>query len=293
MKMEECEKRRERVELVLGNKNNEIEELKKVIYESCVMNIIPVDSVYECENGLISTNRDIVMRLVRILGEKEKIRSLIGMAVQFYLWKEQRVWKWAVSQPKEIPIQFTPKRPLSGVEYVYSSLVSRVTFDDSYNSRTVFVSSEHFLLPPRIYQLNIIGSGSVGVGLTSKTTLPSLHHTSLCAKNETCMLHWNTIFVGSSAVVDGLGLWHWSGQPPVALRLELNPSEHTLHFVVNGRLVPHYVAEVPWDVCFAVCNFNGLSAAGEVRSLSSVLMPMPMPTAHSNSAAFKRWVWKS
>lgn len=60
---------------------------------------IEVDDEYECVNGLIGVNRDIVMKLLKIFrtelfSGEEKIRSVIDIGEIMYLWSEQRVFQF-------------------------------------------------------------------------------------------------------------------------------------------------------------------------------------------------------
>lgn len=55
-------------------------------------------------NGLVDLNRDIVMKLIRIIRDKKKARNIIGMTETFYVWTKQRVFRWAMNSllvPKE------------------------------------------------------------------------------------------------------------------------------------------------------------------------------------------------
>lgn len=84
--------------------------------------ILQVENAYECTNGLIGLNRDVVMKLIKIVGRNEmgnkKIKNvqfiffyfcfilcigwfgyvskqLVGMGNEIHVWKTQKIFKWA------------------------------------------------------------------------------------------------------------------------------------------------------------------------------------------------------
>lgn len=54
-----------------------------------------VEEEFELLNGLIDLNRDIVMKLLKLIEDEKKCRNIIGMASAFYEWSKQSIFRWA------------------------------------------------------------------------------------------------------------------------------------------------------------------------------------------------------
>jgi curved DNA-binding protein CbpA len=47
-------------------------------------------------NGLLSLNRDIIMRLIKVINDINKTRAIIGVGKALYIWSQQKIFEWAV-----------------------------------------------------------------------------------------------------------------------------------------------------------------------------------------------------
>ncbi|GHS90887.1 hypothetical protein AGMMS49949_00350 [Alphaproteobacteria bacterium] len=48
---------------------------------------------YEIINGMVGMNRNVVLRLLKVCWEAEKVRQMMGMCLQTKNWTEQRMYK--------------------------------------------------------------------------------------------------------------------------------------------------------------------------------------------------------
>lgn len=56
-------------------------------------------------DGLVGLNRDILMKLLKIIEDSTKIRNIIGMTKLFYVWSKKSIFRWARCKVN-IPIIF-------------------------------------------------------------------------------------------------------------------------------------------------------------------------------------------
>jgi hypothetical protein len=71
---------------------------KEIVDNASVIEVIVVEDKenYSLSNGLVDLNRDILMKLIKIIGKDErKIRNIVGMAYVFYVWRKCRNFRWA------------------------------------------------------------------------------------------------------------------------------------------------------------------------------------------------------
>lgn len=171
-------------------------------------------------------------------------------------------------------ISFEPKTPPCGVRYVHPTTVS---FDQQARWWTVRILPDIAMLwslstmLSNIYLLKVSSVHAI-LGLALSSGFPSLCHTWLWSRDDTCTIFSNSLFTGTSQACPISG---WGPvlpkSPPVAVQLELNMIAHTLHIFVKGRQAPCCVTGVPADVCFAVGN-SGFKNSGmvEVHSLQRI-----------------------
>lgn len=81
----------------LENLNLRLGQQNKIIFESVIVEAIIVDGERNnfISNGLVDLNRDVLMRLVKIIRNEKKIRDIIGMTTVFYSWSKSHVFCWA------------------------------------------------------------------------------------------------------------------------------------------------------------------------------------------------------
>lgn len=91
----------ERIKNEIGRKNifdkmGLFRKTKDIIENASIISPITVggDMNYYMENGIIDVNRDIMMKLLRIVRDKMKIRNIIGMGEVFYIWSKQPIFRW-------------------------------------------------------------------------------------------------------------------------------------------------------------------------------------------------------
>lgn len=102
---------------VLIKLNAEKEEIERYINNMEEISIISVDEEQRklLSNGLVDLNRDVLMRLIKIMQDKDKTRTIIGMTQTFYVWSKKRIFSWArTNAPALSPAPTpTPERPPS------------------------------------------------------------------------------------------------------------------------------------------------------------------------------------
>lgn len=255
------------METVLRQHDQDLSELKKIIEKSHSIWIIYVGSEYEIVNGLIGIG-GVVMKLIKMLDEK-KVRNLIGIGQQLYVWKEQDTWKFAISN-LEYSIAFLPKTAVEGVTYSASLL----TFDGDL-SRTVCIEQDISISRTFVLDVGVCG-GCLYIGLAVKSAFPDLYYTYTDSRNGTCSIYHDGLFCGKKCVCKGMA--NWNGNDMLAspvfspVRLEFSQRMHTLHFAIADRQLPHCVTGVPMNVFFVISCYgkDNVARAIQVRSLRAV-----------------------
>jgi hypothetical protein len=63
------------------------------------LKIVCAEQEYEVYNGMIGFNRDVLMKLIKIIGMdfafEKKIRSIIGTGQETLEWSKHKIWIWA------------------------------------------------------------------------------------------------------------------------------------------------------------------------------------------------------
>lgn len=238
-------------------------EIAPKLSSSVLYSAIPVDLkfCYVLPNGLVDVNRDIFIKLIKIIEDGEKIKHLIGMTGQFYMWSKHKNFRYArIGKAKECPIVFVPKKPLrSGVTYTGTKITHRT---EGFQFWSVYI--EHDLTSPGgIFLVDVLVSGWSAIGLASKS-----HFLDCCdfrEREQTCAVLNSGIWTGGSRACGTLDFWdpqesyldgHPPDHPPPSVALELNQRKHTVHFFSRGTQIPHCVINVPRDVCFALGATN-------------------------------------
>lgn len=95
-KLKKLKVKRDEMKTILEKVEKKVKEEKEIVENSVVLNVITVDDERDKEflNGLVGLNRDILMKLLKMLNS-EKTRMIIGMADIFYEWSKRSIFRWA------------------------------------------------------------------------------------------------------------------------------------------------------------------------------------------------------
>lgn len=76
-----------------------MKNLTEIIQNTLIVGIIKVEDEmkYGLQNGLVDLNRDVLMRVLKIIVDKDKLRIVIGIGEVFYLWSKQGIFNWVMS----------------------------------------------------------------------------------------------------------------------------------------------------------------------------------------------------
>lgn len=88
---------------LLGDLKLRMEELKMIILDSEIVDVINVDDERsdQLSNGLVDLQRDILMKLVKMISDEKKFRNIVGMTKTFYDWSQQRIFRKMLPFPTE------------------------------------------------------------------------------------------------------------------------------------------------------------------------------------------------
>lgn len=104
--------------ILLANLNSKIRRIGGILENKEIFNTIAVSGEeFVLQNGLLGLNRDILMRLIKVIQNGKKIRKIIGMAQTLYVWAKLPIFRWA-------------RKPLHGVcgnRFMVSNLASETT----------------------------------------------------------------------------------------------------------------------------------------------------------------------
>jgi hypothetical protein len=53
-----------------------------------------IEKDYDVMNGMIELNRNIIMKLVKLMKDDEKTRCIFGMMMNFFSWSKLSVFRW-------------------------------------------------------------------------------------------------------------------------------------------------------------------------------------------------------
>jgi hypothetical protein len=83
-----------------------IEKLQQQIERVEIVVVIVVPVEFQVFNGMVGLNRDVILRLIRLMSENPKTRAIVGMCKQTLEWKNVTMWfAWAM-QPQCLPVEY-------------------------------------------------------------------------------------------------------------------------------------------------------------------------------------------
>lgn len=259
-----------------------IEKKTNIMSNSQIVNVIIMDSgtvTQSLSNGLVSLNRDVLMKLIRMACDAEKTRNIIGMTEVFYTWSKLKIFRWATSAVN-ISIAFLPNLKASAAVVVVGNTLRG---GKAFTPFFFFLDTEMIY---GIYKIVFKSESSYShrwCGAAHKTSMQTL------TKNEIAdgsfQVGSNGIFCGEKRVLEK-NLFPFVGKVAVGLELCLDggaqgKSEREgrgkggkVYVFAMGTQVPYVITEIPPNVHFFIHirSYSG-DFVGEVQSFQRLSAP--------------------
>lgn len=230
------------------------EETERIVKNSVLVDVIVVDNERNnfVLNGLVDLNRDIVMKLLKIIKNETKIRNIIGVSQIFYDWSKKPVFRW-VHSSKVLPVRFiTTKQNRYNV--IMKDNPTHCDWSTSFGTAFWAILDES--VNRGVYRLILQCKGNLSslmFGLLSQSLISRYDCTShLCNYPGACCIRHDALVVGGTFVFIG---YLYASSGTVMLALELDADAHLAYFFVNGKQIPHVVTSIPPSVHFAFTNY--------------------------------------
>lgn len=218
--------------------------LEKKNFEKKFVAVV-VEDEWNMLNGLVDLNRDVLMKLVKLILDCEKIRNVIGMTGIFCDWRKQRIFRWA----RETSFRLNPKG-----EIKIQNTTAGVLFSFTATHRTIFVEN---IIITGIFRWTVKifygANGSFRLGAAPPQLVP------LCDAERlgdfvhgTCAFQfWRSDFFTVKAGLVGvrdIGEISTVVAEGSLVAVEVDVEGRTLSFFVGEKKVPHVLSVLRFPV---------------------------------------------
>lgn len=236
-------------------------------------------------------NRDVLMRLIRIIKTQTEVKNILGMCETFYSWSKRDIFSWAVG------LSFT-LLPDSFTFDVYTT-ERKLTFSTFCSShRTYFIDKE---IKEGVWRCDFEASGkNYGsghfFGLATKAVVWQIISMCLGKTKDSCMFAYCCLYINGQEILVSPDLFPTNGANTITLELNMGPygsagvdgnenGDGILFITVNGKQGPCCITEVPPSVYM---GFSGhASTVVEIKSFRRLRAP-----SIESSLAYAAFPWR-
>lgn len=264
----------------LNEWNRQKEETVEFIKRSKILKIITVDDERNVfvSNGLISLNRDVLIKIIRLIKDIKKIRMILGVASNFFEWTKQPIFYWARSNGLlwiDVRFKHNPhgKISISGSDVIFHGY--RTMYLDHDCSKGIFkmriIFSGITLENPFIY----FGCSFESNLVDAMNNTLYLHNRSVsCQMNKTRAHH---ICMNKKEVAEIPD--RFKAREGLSVAVEVNSYMHTVHFFYGNILIPFVVSSIPTVAALGFsCTSPGFPVMVRVESLQKLPYPSFNPS---------------
>lgn len=271
--------KKSKMKVALKELNFKLNEINNIFENTKIIDRLAVDDEkYGLSNGLVDLNRDVLMKLIIIINNDEKIINIIGMTGLFFTWSKKKTFCWARTTKGVTPPFRADLVTVCGYTLTHSSFGTRCAFGTSDSYQTIFLNK---ILTKSVFRWTVRINYSptkdsfLRVGASPPDLLDRCRDVGLGVPKGTCSFWFCAMGKGESGTptLGPILLSELEGvegksdipqtETPVSdgscVAIEADLVEHSLCFFVDGKIVPRAVSHVSTSLCLGVSGYGSPS----------------------------------